>query len=65
MTPEQKAAYIQAQAVAAAIELEAMRAENADRESKGLSQAYDESSFHKLQELYCITHNDVISFFQD
>lgn len=65
MTPEQKAAYIQAQAVAAMAEIQMMLAANKVREQCGLSLAYGEEDFAKIEERYVIGHNAVIDFFRD
>ena len=58
------AAYINAQAVAANIELQAMIAENQEREANGMALAHGAADFMRLQEDYCITHNSVMSFYQ-
>lgn len=63
MTPEQKAAYIFAQAVAAMADIAGMQAENAHRVSCGMSIAYGEEAFTKVGENYTIHHNDVVGFF--
>lgn len=65
MTPEQKAAYVNAQAVSALIEAIGMAAENQQRAQAGLSLAYPESSFTALIEKYDIHHNALCSFFRD
>ncbi len=63
MTDEQKAAYIQAQAVAALIEAMGMAAENMQRSHQGASIAYDEKAFLEIIEKYGIHHNAVIGLF--
>lgn len=63
MTPEQKAAYIQAQAVCALIEAMGMQALNRDRDTKGLSLAYDDEAFFGLIEKYGIHHNATVELF--
>jgi hypothetical protein len=65
MNPEQAVAYVNAQAIAARIELESMLALNEYRKDRQEAQAYGEEEFRKLQERYCIGHNDVIQLFQD
>ncbi len=45
MTPEQKAAYVFAQSVAAMAEIEAMKAANQMREMNGHTIAYGEEAF--------------------
>lgn len=64
MNAEQQAAFIFAQAVSALIELEAMKATNAERELKGQAQAWNEEAFMSLQSKYVIAHNDVLAFYQ-
>lgn len=50
MTPEQKAAYIMANAVSLYAEIEAMKAANKERELNGNSIAYDEVAFYNLMD---------------
>lgn len=64
MTPEQKAAYIQSQSVAAMAEVMGMQAENQQRELLGHSMAYTHEDFVAVIERYGIHHNAVISFFR-
>ena len=63
MTPEQKAAYIYAQAIAALCEREAMKAENLLREQQGRSPAYGQHDFMGLINKYGISHNAIIDTF--
>jgi len=63
MTPEQKAAYVFAQAVCAIGEIEGMKALNSEREHKGCALAYDEEAFLKVSEKYGIHHNAVLTIF--
>lgn len=63
LTPEQKAAYIQAQAVAAQIEMNMMLALNAERERGNFSPAYTDSDFYNLNTRYCINHIDIMKFY--
>ena len=63
MTPEQSAAYIHAQAVAALAEIEAMKAENWMREMKGHTIAYGEEEFLAVIDKYGIHHNAVLMTF--
>jgi hypothetical protein len=65
MTPEQKVAYIQAQAVSALAAIESMKAANTERADQGYAQAYDEKDFINVQTEYLIGHNSVIEFFGD
>lgn len=60
MTPEQAAAFIHAQAVAALSEIEAMKAANYTREQQGHTHAYGEDAFRQIQSDYVITHNSVL-----
>lgn len=63
MTPEQQAAYINAQAVAASAELEAMKAANWMREMQGHTIAYGEEAFLALIDKYGLHHNAVLTTF--
>lgn len=62
MTEEMRIAYIQAQTVAANIELQAMLAKNAERASAGMAAAYDEAAIYALIGEYGLHHNAVISY---
>ena len=65
MTDEQKAAYVIANASAALIEAMGMAAENANRNQKGLAQAYGEGAFFNLignHDLHC---NSIMALFHD
>ena len=65
MTPEQKAAFVNAQAACALAEIAAMQAANQHRLSLGQSIAYDEDAFIAVQNNYLIGHNAVIEFMLD
>lgn len=65
MTEEQKAAYVFAQAIAALVELESMKAANLMREMQGKSIAYGEEEFLALIEKWGIHNNAMISLFHD
>ena len=65
MTPEQKAAFINAQVVCATAEIEGMKALNVYRESRGETIAYDENAFVDVPDKYGISHNAVIMFFME
>lgn len=67
MTPEQKAAFINAQSVMAQIELQGMIAENTQRERDGLALAYSEKAFSELFVSYSeiLGYNSIIRFFRD
>ena len=65
MTPEQKAAYIQAQAACAMAEIAGMQAENMQREHRGESMAYVEDDFAQVIEKYSIHHNAVVEWMRD
>lgn len=65
MTPEQKAAYVIAQAACAVIELQSMIAANNERSQSGLAQAYDEGAFAALENRYTIGHNAVLGLFHE
>lgn len=62
MTPEQKAAFINAQAACMLAELEAMKAFNHFRMSIGMALAYDEEAFLALPDKYGLGHNTVYAF---
>lgn len=65
MTPEQKAAFIMAQAACANAEIAGMRAENQMREALGDAPAYGYEHFSAVMERYGIHHNAVVTFFGD
>ena len=65
MTPEQKAAYIIAQAAALSAHVTGMVAENQVRIAGGDSLAYDEAAFDTVIARYCVEHNEVLSFLEE
>lgn len=65
MTRAEAIVYVQAQAVAAQIALAGMLAANAARERRGEAAAYPEQAFAQLADDYCISHNAVLSLFQE
>ena len=65
MTPEQKAAFIMAQAACAIAEIAGMQAENQHRANNGDSVRYGEEAFQGVTARFVIAHNDVISFFRE
>lgn len=67
MTPEQKAAFVNAQAALLNAEIAGMQAENQHRLSRGETIAYGEDGFHEAFKRYegVLGHNAVISFFHD
>ena len=65
MTPEQKAAFVIAQAACMNAELEAMKAANIDRLERGYSTAYGEDEFLSIPAKYGLEHNTVVAFFQE
>ena len=65
MTPEQKAAYIQAQSVMLLGELMGMHAENQWRMSNGDAIAYREDAFQSVINASPCHHNAVIELFRD
>ncbi len=64
MTDEQKAAFIISQAAVLSATVAGMVAENMQRQHRGESIAYDESSFEAVYEESGCTHNQVVGFFQ-
>ena len=65
MTPEQKAAYIIAQAATMLAEIEAMKVANAVREAQGFAFAYDEDAFRNLTNQYGLHNNALLIFFEN
>lgn len=65
MTPEQAAAYVHAQAVAATAEIEGMKAENQNRMSNGWGATYTEDDFARIISKYGLHHNAVVTTFQN
>lgn len=63
MTPEQKAAFIMAQAAVLNAEIAGMVAENIYRQACGKTIAYDEQAFEVLVGRSSCHHNVVITFF--
>ena len=61
MNDEQNLVYIKSQLLCAEIEMNAMIAENKQREILGQSMAYTEDAFMKLIEKYGIYHNAIVS----
>jgi hypothetical protein len=61
----QNVAYVNSQIASAMIELEAMKAENMQREHMGQSMAWDESSFTSLIDKYQLGHNSVLTNLQN
>ena len=66
MTPEQKAAFIVAQAAMLNSLIAGMQAENAMRSHRGETPAYVEEDFFRLHQEYAsvIGHNAVLEYFQ-
>jgi len=65
MTPEEKAAVINASAATALIRAMGMQAENLMRQQRGETIAYVEDAFIKVIEEECIHWNGVNSLIQD
>jgi hypothetical protein len=65
MTPEQKAAFINAQAVSAFAAIVACQAANQERINQGLALAYPEGAIAEIPDEYGLGHNAVIEFFRD
>lgn len=63
MTEEQKAAYINSQAVCAQIELEAMKVTNRHDESLGSAPTYAEEDFRAIIGRFVIEHDNVLGIF--
>ena len=65
MTPEQKAAYVHAQSVAAQAQIEAMKALNNEWAAIDRGQAYNMDDFMGVITSYGLTHNQLIEFFKE
>ena len=65
MTPEQKAAYVFAQAVCAMAEIEGMKAENIQCTFRDADMTYMKKQFMAVIEKYGIHHNAVLTEFED
>ncbi len=64
MTPEQKAAFVMAQAACAMAEIAGMQAQDRIHLAAGYNTNTD-VDYQRVIEKYCIGHNAVISFFQE
>lgn len=64
MTEQQAAAYVQAQATAAMIEAEGMKAQNRIAEIREEYPPFDGGDFTDLIEKYGLGHNTILSLFQ-
>jgi hypothetical protein len=65
MTPEQKAAYVMAQAAAALIEAMGMMASNMVRQQRGAPPQHWDDEFRNLVDKYGLRHNQVLSLFAE
>lgn len=63
MTAAQAAAYVQGQVMMAQLQMQAMIAENAEREDQGKALAHGPEEFLAVQARFCISHNAVIQFY--
>lgn len=63
MNDAAKVAFVQTQAVCALAEIEAMRADNMQRQALGESMAWGFDDFIAVRDRYLIGHNAVIDFF--
>ena len=63
MNDEQNVAYVNAQVACALIEMEAMKAENLIKASRGLPPLFGTKDFNALIEKYGIHYNAVITQF--
>lgn len=64
MTPEQAAAFVNAQAVAAMAEIQGMVAENQQSVLCGRSVVYGEDAFAAIEGKYGLGHNTICLLFQ-
>ena len=65
MTPEQKAAYVHAQSVAAQAQIEAMKARNHECGTRYESNSYTMDDFMEVITSYGLNHNALIEFFKE
>lgn len=65
MTPEEKAAYIHALTVAAQIEMEGMKVDNARDITNGHTPSYDYQSFCELIDKYGLHNNIMMELLND
>lgn len=65
MTPEQKAAFVNAQVACAMAEIAAMQAHDRWQRAVGTDQFYTEEAYSAVPDKFGIGHNAVITFFQD
>lgn len=65
MTPEQVAAYVNAQATAAHIEAAGMLAENQERAIYNRPPAFTQDSFLLLLDRYQLHHNSIMSMYRE
>lgn len=64
MDKPEAVAYVQAMTACVLIEMEAMKAENLNREHRGENPAYSAKDFQDLIARYGIGHNSVLLLFQ-
>lgn len=62
MTPEQKAAYVNAKVASMLTEMHGMLAANTERIIRDESIAYTEETFRALPEKYSLGENDLIEY---
>ena len=65
MSPEQAAAYVNAQTVCALAELASMHAANYTRAQQDHTHAYDEDAFLAVPDRFGLSHNAVVILFQN
>ena len=65
MTPEQAAAYVQAQTACAMADIASMHAENRVREQQDHTHAYGAEDFLAIPDHYQISHNAVCELFRE
>lgn len=61
-TIDARIAYINSQVACMLARLEAMKAENQTRAARGKSQAYTETDFNDLPNVFGVHHNAVVGF---
>ena len=65
MTPEQAAAFVNAQVVCAQAEIASMHAENREREVQDHTHAHDCEAFAAVPDKFGLHHNTVLQIFGD
>lgn len=65
MTPEQRAAFINAQAVSAFAEIQGMVADNENAAANGYTRPYGFQNFIGVRDAHVLDHDQLIRFFEE